>query len=878
MKRVIFILAITFSLCIGITVFAEKGDIIKISMNNTVKRAKEFGSGNGVEFTLPDLDNNRFMIDSIELAVFEKSASSNKWMIYKDNAGIESKKRLIENPTSLKFQVDFGNTGDLRENVKYKIAYRYHVKALDDLSKTVIAGQDIKDGWRLVGEGNASIATENGFIFYKNATPTIQINSISYNAEAINGTQDFTYAVAQLDNVWLPSNVLSDGIMVDFTANDYDTEDNLTIAYKVIDAVENTTVSEGVLSGANRITSDCNSEHVKLILTVSDNWGAIVESTPVALHIDKEIPEVTSQFNDCGKALKGMNLYSKFKIIDNQNELLTDGNVYYTIRKGTAVLYNNIRLPNNSNGEYVVDVSGMTDGIYNIELTIFDKAYNKTMHTLSQILDNTAPTVRFLTPAENSNATLYNTWMNVSKQVIFEASDEYAGMNRYSVYLDSSIQRSATYGVPELLRTVAYNVTTSKTGKLYYYMYIYDDARTVDKANNSASTATSGNSRFISFYVWLDKTNPTVTINADETTWYEAPETITANFYDYQSSPSVADNSGVKSKWYCITESNMPSVDWLPYPSNGITFNTGGVYYLHFKAIDYAGNETIETKKIKINIPLEIISTVTPTDDYWHTIHNHKDNLYIIKNTVYNTKFQFSVREHDISDLVRTDVRLVSKDNSAIYGSISVDTAANGIDMRNVVFNMSYTKAVGNPLPDGVYTMYLTISEIKNDGTVLTNIQNVLACEVIIKRNSPPMPEIIVSDVSGGKEVRINYPNETLSNSFNSSYIKSLYKREYKVVYDGVPDTNRYLNYAEAISQITKPCIVTAIYTDPAGNISTATKRIDVSDIPDSSSITVKQDGNTVAVEESRPATVYYINTRREKQSGINGDVLKFLK
>lgn len=869
-----------FILCffVGVTTFADNGDVVKISMNNTVKRAKEFGSGNGIEFSLPDLTDNKFMIDSIEIAVFEKTAGSSTWNIYKNNAGIESKKLLIENPSSLNFQVDFGNTADLRENAKYKIGYRYYVKAIDDFSKTAIAGQDIKDGWRLVGESNASTATDIGFIFYKNAVPTILINSISYSTETINGMQNFTYTATQLESEWLPSDVLAKSIRINYTATDYDTEDSLIIGYKLIDAIENTVVSEGALSSTNRIISDCGAEYIKLILTVSDSWGDVVESEPVTLQIDKESPNVISQFNNLGKALRGMNIYSKFKIADNQNEMLTSGNVYYTIRKGTTILYNNVRLPNNANGEYTVDIVGISDGVYEIVLTIFDKSYNKMVHTLLQTLDNTAPTVRLLTHEENSDATLYSTWMNESKKIIFDVEDEYAGMIRYSAYLDNAFHRSTSYGVAALLRTISFDVSTSKTGKLYYYMYVYDDARTVDKVNNSASTSTSGNSRFVSFYVWLDKTNPAVTINVDENIWYDAPKTVTADFYDYPSSSNVADNSGVKTKLYCVTESEIPSNIWLAYPLTGVAFNTGGVYYLHVKAIDYAGNETIETKQIKINTTLEIMSTVTPTDDYWHTIYNHTGSLYIIKNTAYNTKYHFAVREHDISDLIRTEVRLISKDNPEIYGNTSVDTAANGTDVRNVVFNMSYTKSDGTALPDGVYTMYLTISEIKNDGTVLTNHQNVIGCEVVIKRNSPPIPEITVSSITGGKQVTISYPDEILANSLNSTYIKSLYKREYKIVYDGEANTNRYSNYTAVISAITKPCLVTAIYTDPAGNVSTATKRIDVSDIPDSSSITVKQDGNTVTIEEGRPATIYYINTRRDKESGINIDVLNFLQ
>lgn len=876
MKKLIFITILIFSFCIGSTVYAQD-EVVKISMDDTVKRAKEFGSGNGIEFTLPDIDNNKFLIDTIELAIFEKTASSNNWTIYKNSSGFESKKQLIQNPTSLNFQVDFGDVADMRENAKYKIGYRYYVKPIDDFSKIVIAGQDIKDGWRLVGEANSSTASDTGFMYYKNAVPTINLNNISYNAETISGEQSFSCSANEVESILLPSDVLAKGITVDYTVNDYDNEDSLTVGYKLIDVIKNMIVAEGVLPSTNCITSDCEAAYVKLVLTVSDNWGAFAESPSLTLMIDKDMPEVVSEFNDLDRVIRGKNLYSKFTITDDQNVALTNGSVYYTIRKDGVTLYSNVAMPNNLNGEYTVNITGMTDGVYDIELTIFDKAHNRTVHTLSQTLDNTPPKVSFLAPTQNANATLYSTWMNESKKIIFTATDEIAGVKKCNGYCNYNSFVTTSLGNAQSIYTFNYSVSTTKSGKLYYYFYIYDNAVTINKTTNSVNASASGNSCFVSKYVWLDKTPPTVTINADENEWYGSPKVITADFYDYQSSASVADNSGVKSKLYCITENNVLSDDWLTYPTNGITFNTGGVYYLHIKAIDYAGNETLQTRKIKINTPLEITSNVEPTDDYWHTIYNHTNSLYVVKNTAYNTKYQFTISEQDISDLIRTEVNLVSKDNSEIYSSLSVDTASDGTVVRDVVFNMSYTKSDGTALPDGVYTMYLTVSEIKNDGTVLTNHQNVIGCEVVIKRNSPPTPEITVSSITGGKQVTISYPDEILANSLNSTYIKSLYKREYKIVYDGEANTNRYSNYTAAISAITKPCLVTAIYTDPAGNVATATKRIDVSDIPDSSSITVKQDGNTVTIEEGRPATIYYINTRRDKESGINIDVFDFM-
>jgi len=519
----------------------------------------------------------------------------------------------------------------------------------------------------------------------------------------------------------------------------------------------------------------------------------------------------------------------------------------------------------------------MADGSYEIILTIFDKAHNKTIHSLIQRLDNTSPTVRLLSTNDNANATLYSTWMNESKKIMFEATDNLAEIKNCNAYRDYSYFGGASLGKAQSPYTFSFNVTTTMTGKIYHYFYIYDDAKTLDKANNTIRQSSSGNSRYINCYVWLDKTQPSVTINADENTWYNSPKTVTADIYDYPSSTSIQDNSGVKTKQYCVTETAVPDENWLTYPSGGVTFNTGGVYYLHIKATDYAGNVTVMTKKIKVNTVVQITSDVTPTDDSWHTIYNHTGNVYVVKNTAYNTKYHFTVHEPDIGDTLQTQIKLISRDDHDVFSEVSVKTPPNGLKDRDVVFNLPYTKPDGSPLSDGVYDMYIQLSEIKNDYTGILTYRDFDASDIIIKRNNPPVPIISVTNIAGGKSVSINYPNESLAPSLNSSYIKSLYKREYKVTYDGDGTPSRYSNYTSAISPITKPCIVTAVYTDAAGNVSTASRRIDVSDIVNPSDIKVKEDGNTVTIEESRPATVYYINIRRDKGSAINNDVFKFM-
>ena len=176
-------------------------------------------------------------------------------------------------------------------------------------------------------------------------------------------------------------------------------------------------------------------------------------------------------------------------------------------------------------------------------------------------------------------------------------------------------------------------------------------------------------------------------------------------------------------------------------------------------------------------------------------------------------------------------------------------------------------------MPDGVYDLYYTIAEVKNDGEEVVTHSDVKGCEVVIKRNAPPTP-VITNDAG---KVKIEYPNEPLAGSLNTDVIRSHYKYQYKAVKDGDISTNKYKTYTGEFSA--DNFIVTALYTDIAGNTSVATLRIhgngeDGSGTDDN----IVTDGHTVTVEESRAADVYYIGIRRDKNNGINNNVFDFLE
>ena len=867
MKKIIIaalFLCITF-FCICAN---AESDIMKISMSGNTLSAKDIGTGKGVSFALPELENDEFYIYAVELAVFEKHYEEADWHIYTDNDGIESKKQYIENPNSLTFNVNFGDPEDYREGAKYKIGYRYYIQCIHDTSQVLIAGEEIKDGWRLVGEENTTEASEDGFVFYRNTLPEMQIESFSYKYHDESGLTTDGCIPSELDERYFPKDAFENGITVQMFVNDFDQEDVLSVSYRLEDATNDTEVLKGTFTDDFKITTDYKTTLFRLYITVTDNFGGSRTSEPFLFMMDLHLPSVTSEFEDGGYSLKGKNLFSDFYIDDDPGEKMTERTVFADIYH-EDVLINSIELKKRAAGIFRLDETIVNDGKYTVHLKMYDRAGNEGQHYFYQTLDSTGPTFIFVTPEENPDATYYSRWMNESKSNIFKVNDVHSGIRLCNVQLNGSNEFEIKYNNPS--STVNFNrkIHEKKTGKLEYTFNAYDNAKFIKKEKNTYTDLT-GNRGTVTRYVWLDKTNPSITTSHTVDEWKEAPYTITAGFYDYPSSNSVDDASGIKEKMYAITTSIDEEPEWITY-TDGVTIAKGGVYYVHFKAVDNAGNVHAINQMVRINDTSQMIGRVRPTEEYKHTIFYSTPGFYVVKNTAYNTKYHFELIDRDIADGIKTTIKLVNQDDSSIYGVSECITQPTGTEERDIVFNMSYLDSELNELPDGVYDMLITITELKNDGEEITTHLEVKDCEVVIKRNAPPTPVI---DTNGNK-VSIVYPDEELAGSLNDPIIKSHYKCQYKTVKDGETETNVYKTYTGEF--YADDFIVTALYTDIAGNTSVATKRI-YKDSEGDEDEEILTSGNTITVEESRVADVYYIGIRRDKKNGINNAVFDFLE
>lgn len=857
-KKIFVLISAVFLLSANV----NAADVMKIAMNGEVKPAKEIGTGKGIAFTLPELEDDEYYTNSIELAVFEKQYGENEWKMYLDDEDEESKKILISEPDSLNIQANFGQTSDYRNKAKYKLAYRYHAQSVSDESIIMVAGEDKKEGWRLVGENDGITPTSDGFSFYKNANPILSVESLTYKVHTKDGLKDTTCNVNNLSNTLLPEDAFINGVKVNLTASDFDAEDILTAQYTLRDKNTGNDIVYGALPADNRIVANTTEKNMQLLITVSDNFGASVTSDWIDITLDIVYPEVTKEFDDGGFFLRGKTLFSDF-IIEDNGSLMTDGSVYADIYLGDTLL-KGAELENIKNGTYRLDENNMADGMYRVELKIFDKSGNEINYTFTQKLDNTAPEAVFLTPDEDSEATLYSTWMNVSKKVVISASDHSAGLRKYT--LNENIE--SIEGVPFEF-VIKEPVSTSKTGKLEYIGYIYDNAKEIDRQNNKYKADSSGNSVSFSKEVWLDKTSPIVTTNIGTDEWDSVPKSVFGTFRDLPSDSGVEDASGIKERYYCITDGEAVTGEWLEYITP-FDINEGGVFYVHFKAIDNAGNEEVFTHKAKLNTVSEILSGVVPTDSSMHTIYYSNGVMHVVKNTAYSTKYHFTISDDDINDTIVVNIKLVNRDNSAVFANARAEKAPTGEIIRDIEFNMQYLDGERNKLPDGVYNMYVNVTERKSDGDMLDTHTMVIGCTVVIKRSVPPVPVISVI----GDSVSIEYPDEPIADSLNTPEIRALCKKQYKAVKTGETDS-AYVDYAGSFPA--DDMTVTAVYTDIAGNISVAEKRI-YGDDDESGGIDITTEGNNVTVEESRIADTYFIGIRREKQSGILADIFEFME
>ena len=97
----------------------------------------------------------------------------------------------------------------------------------------------------------------------------------------------------------------------------------------------------------------------------------------------------------------------------------------------------------------------------------------------------------------------------------------------------------------------------------------------------------AGNSTIVTSGVYqVDKSKPKITANPSSRSWDSANVSVTLNYSD-------TGGSGLKSKQYSWSSSSTSPGSWNNY-SSAVSKSDEGVWYLHAKAVDNAGNTTTE--------------------------------------------------------------------------------------------------------------------------------------------------------------------------------------------------------------------------------------------------------------------------------------------
>lgn len=887
---VLFLLVFKFGVtAYAADVFCDAEATFKISMNGTIKQAQNIGTSKGVSVVLPELDAmsaQNYIITGIELAVFEQKSGESRWNVYKDKNGKQSKCIILNDINTRNFNIVFGNPSDYRVGAKYKIAYRYYANPVDDPSQNVIVNQNTKEGWRLIGENAGTTATDTGFTFYVNSCPTAELNYVSFtiNTNSVidtGGKRTIIYTPEQSFLRSFPNSVLSDkSINVNVTVDDTDDE-NINVSYKIL-SYSGMLLSKGILASdvksgtyTYKINDKAITDNVIVKVYAYDDFGGNGESVDgIEMCFDTELPTVKSEFNTKGYSIKGKNIYSKFTVNDDKSVLLTGGEVYYTLKKKnssgvyTSVSdYKLIQLPNSSSGTYIVDINAESDGNYAIELLMIDKSYNVDTYSWYVTLDNTPPTVEFILQNENTDSTVYQTWTNRRKKIVFKAKDD-SGIKKSKLYLNSVLDKNNTLSSSPTEYTFSYSVSSSEQGKLTYKINVYDNAASINKSTNTVNTSSDGNCTTITKSVWIDTTLPNIDIDINESLYYSAPLKVPVSVSDAL--------SGIMKKEYAVGKiGDTEPTAWTSFTGSNITLNEGGMLYV--RVTDKAGNTATKSKIVNINSPAKIITVTEPAKSSEYTIYNQTQYndypVYVVSSTSYSTKWNFDVYDDDINDDISVDIKLINCDNNNVFIELNSQAESNSKTVRTAEFTTKYVDSGNTALPDGVYDMYVTIKEIKN-GVVIDNSEytNKKLCEVVIKRSNPPTP--IISVETDG--IIIDYLEESTASSLNRDYIKALNKKQYKYVKNGA-NANEYKTYTNKKLSLEQG-EVTAIYTDCAGNISTAVKRIDIGGvITKPTSVPIASTGDTALWEENRVANVYYIGIRRPKDSDLKNDIFGFL-
>ena len=119
---------------------------------------------------------------------------------------------------------------------------------INDLSQTIIAVENEKDGWRLIGESNPLVATDDGFSFYLNSTPNVSLTRVEYTIHKTVGNRLKRLGAVSIESTYLPKDAFANGLTVLYRASDFDDEDTVSVTYTLSDKKTGKVISSGSIA------------------------------------------------------------------------------------------------------------------------------------------------------------------------------------------------------------------------------------------------------------------------------------------------------------------------------------------------------------------------------------------------------------------------------------------------------------------------------------------------------------------------------------------------------------------------------------------------------------------------------------------------------
>jgi murein DD-endopeptidase MepM/ murein hydrolase activator NlpD len=233
------------------------------------------------------------------------------------------------------------------------------------------------------------------------------------------------------------------------------------------------------------------------------------------------------------------------------------------------------------NGQSIITPAGVT-GDYYLFIKAKDKAGNEIIVYSNRFrIDNTPPTAPIITLSTEN-------WTNQNVTVtIVPGTDNHSGIDRIEYRINGGSWQ--VYSSSFIISSEG--VTTV-------------EARTIDKAGNSSSISSK--------QTFIDRTAPTVTANPVSRDWGNTNVTVTLTFSD-------SGGAGLLTKQYAWSTSTSTPSSWTNY-SFPVTQSSEGIWYLHAKAVDMAGNiVTVCFGPYKIDKTLPIVSASPATGGWSNT-------------------------------------------------------------------------------------------------------------------------------------------------------------------------------------------------------------------------------------------------------------------